>query len=210
MSNAILYINNSTTEAEINISGTSWVAVDPDNDTLIFSEGGSGVADGEDLPTEEELNRAATQLSAIAEVVVSKYFLADNNVNLLKEIMNAGNQNKQYAFAVDFDGATASEPQLEAWDNEDLDSYIDPSLGSGTPANSWYKAVATKSALPGADWTGTPLAGSGAGNIVLLNEGNGALSVADTLYFNFKIEIPAGYVTPAAHTPVLTVTYLTN
>ena len=210
MTSAILYINNDTTELPIGSSGVTWRDVVPGYDTLIFSNGGSGVADGEDIPTDEELNRAATQLDDSDPVNVSKYFIADLSEDKLYQIKNAGNQDKQYAFGIAFDGATATEPQLEAWDNDSMDSYIDPCLGTGVPASSWYKAVCTTLGVPGADWTGTPLAGLGASNILLLNNGNGALTGVTNLYFNFKIVIPGGYLTPAAHTPSLVITYTTN
>jgi hypothetical protein len=83
-------------------------------------------------------------------------------------------------------------------------------LGAGTPAGSWYKAVCTTAITPGAVWTGTPLAGSGVSNVVLLNDGSGALSAATDLYFNFHVKIPAAYSTPASYLPVLLVTYTTN
>ena len=204
MTTLTLYINNNTE------GSPTWVDVDLYNDEFIFTAGGSGVADGEDIPTEGELNRAAVQLSETVEVVVSKYLLSDYSADLLKEIKTAGNQNTRYAFKCTFDGATATEPQLEAWDNIDMSSYVDPSLGSGTPSNSWYKAVCTTTSSPGSDWTGTPLAGSGASNIVLLNDGNGAIVAAGDLYFNFKIIIPAGYVIPAQHIPIILITYTTN
>ena len=210
MTNLILYINHTSTDSVID---GNWIAVDDVNDSFIFSTGsaaGQGVSDGDSIPSEALLNRYAVELDSVNPVTVPKYFLADNSVNLLKEIYLAGDQNKQYVFGCSFDGATATEPQLEAWDNEDMDSYADPSLGFGVAASSWYKAIATTSALPGASWTGVSLAGNGASNIVLLNEGNGALTLSTDLYFDFKIIIPGGYVTPAVHTPILAVVYTTN
>jgi len=210
MANATLYINNSTDELEIGASGSSWKEVASGYDTLIFSSGGAGVADGEDIPTTEELNRAGVQLDDSNPVVVSKYFLSDFSADLLYEIKNAGNQEKRFAFGVSFDGATADEPQLEAWDNDSMNSYADPALGNGTPASSWFKAICTTTNTPSADWTGTPLAGDGVSNVLLLNDGNGALSGADNLYFNFKVIIPGGYDVPASHNPVLVITWTTN
>ena len=205
-----LYVNNIADELAYDISGSDWIVVDPNADYFIFSTGSVAVADGVAIPSETELNRAAVQLDADNPVNVAKYFLADDTDNKLKEVINAGNQDKQYAFACVFDAATASEPALEAWNNNDADSYNAVELGSGTPANSWYKATCTNEGTPGADWIGTPLAGSGASNILLLNNGDGALSVAGELYFNFKIVIPGGYLTPALHSPVLAVTYTEN
>lgn len=210
MTDLTLSINNSTQDSELNATGTTWVEVDATYDSFIFSNGGAGVADGDDTPTDTELNRSAVPLSDSVAVVVPKYFLLDFSVDLLKEVKLAGNQNKQYVFACSFDGATASEPQLEAWDNTDMNSFSDPGLGAGIPASSWYKGVTTTTSLPGADWTGTPLAGNGASNVIYLNDGNGALTGADILYFNFKIVIPGGYLVPAVHTPTLVITYTTN
>jgi len=210
MSTAKLHINHSSTDSPFGTTGVDWVEVNSVNDTFIFSDIGVGVADGEDTPTDVELNRAAVQLSATLDVEPEAYFLLDYSEDELKEIFMSGNQNKRYVFCVELDGATATEPQVEAWDNSSQNSYANPCLGSGVPAASWYRAVATKSALPGVDWVGIPLGGNGASNIVLLNEGNGALLVADNLYFNFKITIPAGYIIPAIHTPVFVVAFTTN
>lgn len=210
MTNATLYINNDTTDLPIGSSGVTWREILPGYDNLIFSNGGTGVADGEDIPTDEELNRAATQLDANDPVVVSKYFMTDLSEDKLYQVKNAGNQQKRYAFGVSFDGETATEPQLEAWDNDSMESFVDPALGNGVPASSWYKAICTTTDTPVADWTGISLAGSGASNILLLNDGNGALTGAGNLYFNFKVIIPGGYLVPAAHNPVWVVTYTTN
>ena len=86
-----------------------------------------------------------------------------------------------------FDGATASEPVLECWDDDDLDSYDYTCLGAGTASSSWVKAVCTTTSSPGADWTGTTMAGSGSGYYLELNDGNGALTEATDLYWQMKI-----------------------
>jgi len=91
-----------------------------------------------------------------------------------------------------------------------MNSYIDPCLGQGVASASWYKAICTTTSTPGADWTGISLAGLGASNVLLLNDGNGALTAAKNLYFNFKVVIPGGYLIPAVHTPMLVCTYTTN
>lgn len=210
MTSLTLYINNTIQESPLGTSGADWIEVNPTYDSFIFTEGGPGVADGDDTPTDEELNRAAVQLSESVAVVVPEYLLLDVSENILKEIKNAGNQEKRYAFCCYFDGATASEPQLEAWDNASVNSYADPGLGNGVPASSWYKGICTTTDTPAADWVGTPLAGLGASNVLPLNDGNGALSGAGELYFNLKIVIPGGYVTPAVHTPIIMCTFTTN
>ena len=119
-------------------------------------------------------------------------------------------ENKRYVFAFSFDAATASEPQLEAWDNSSHNSSDVHALGNGTPANSFVKGVCTTASLPGASWAGSAIAGA---NVLLLNNGNGALAAlasgetSQELYANLKMVIPAAYATPAAETFVLTVRY---
>ena len=213
MTSLNLLINHSTQDSIIGSSGTDWITVDPNYDVFIFSGGsilGGGVSDGDAIPTQTLLNRYAVQLDPVNPVIVPHYFLADYSSNLLKEIKLAGNQNKRYSFAAQFDGATATEPQLEAWDDLNMSSIITPGLGAGVPANSWYRAISTNLSLPGANWVGTPLAGSGSINVLLLHNGAGALTVATNLYFNFKIVIPGGYVTPVISTPILAIVYTTN
>jgi len=209
----ILRINRSSTDKAYadQLSGEDYYTSFESGDKFIFSEGSAVVADGEAIPDEVELNRAAIDLSGIVtSYEVPHYFLADSSANLLREIALAGSEDNQWVFACSFDGDTASEPQLEAWDDSDLDSFITQALGLGTPANSWYSAICTTTSTPGASWTGTKLAGSGASNVVLLNDGSGALSVATDLYFNLKIVIPSGITTPSIQTPVLCVTYTTT
>jgi hypothetical protein len=55
--------------------------------------------------------------------------------------------------------------------------------------------------------TGSWLPISGASNVILLNEGVGAVLAATQLYCNLKIVIPAAYATPAAESFVLTTRY---
>jgi len=210
MANVKLLINNTNSDTPVANIGTDWIEVDPVLDYFIFSQGGGAVADGEEIPTNDILNRYAVQLDADNIVIVPKYFLADVSEDKLKEIKLAGNQNKRYVFAVSFDGATATEPILECWDSPSMSSIDSPALGEGTPNLSWYLGVCTTDALPGEDWVGVPLAGDGVFNTLLLNNGAGALTEAEELYFNLKIAIPAGYTTPGLHTPVMVIIYATN
>lgn len=209
MSNLILRINNSSTDSSYASAPSNFISV-ADDDSFIISDGSDSVKNNAAIPTDEQLNLAAPLISATLPVIVGKYFLADVSAGLLKEIYLAGNQNKQYVFCCSFDGATSSEPVLEAWDNDDMDTYTSVCLGTGTPNQSWYKAVCTTTSTPGADWTGTPLAGNGSSNIVQLNNGSGALSGASDLYFNFKVIIPAALSTEGLETPVLCITFTSN
>lgn len=203
-------VNHSIADAEYNTSGVDWVDVNLDNDTLIFSAGSDAVADGEVIPGESELNQAGIRINEGNEVIVDKYFLADANANLLKEVFNMGNQNKQYVLAFSFDGATASEPVFEAWDDNNLNTIVTIPLGEGTPGASWIKGKTTTGGAPGVDWVGIALAGASGSNFLELNDGDGALSLAGVLYCNLKIIIPASIIESGAFTPALVCKYTTT
>lgn len=188
--NLDIWVNAGVSDVVLGTSGADWVEVDVDNDFLIFSAGSDTVKDGEPIPSETQLNQAGILLTG-SEITVSKYFLADNSVNLLKQIHNMGAGNYRYVLAFDFDDATASEPVLEIWDDNDLDSIDNVTLGEGTPSLSWWRGITTTDALPGVGWTGSRLAGSSDGNFLWLNNENGALSGADTLYCQLKIVLPS-------------------
>jgi hypothetical protein len=209
MTNLVFRVNKTSTDSNYATAPANFKTAVPANDSLIFSAGSDVVADGLAVPTQAEINRAATQLGD-DPIEVAKYFLASAGDNLLYQIFNAGSVDKRYVFCASFDGATASEPQLEAWDDSTMLTHALDCLGGTTPANSYYRAISTTGSTPGASWTGTPLAGSGSSNIILLNNGSGALSAATDLYFNFKILIPGGLTTPQLYQPILVVVYTTN
>jgi len=204
-------------DADVNYETTpaDYIALDLANDYLIWTEGDSTV---KDLMTHEpiasELNAAATKIDPDVPKTVAKCLLMDDSHDVggsyYTHLVKGIGLNKRYVFAFSFDGATASEPQLEAWDNSSHNSIANHALGAGTPANSFVKAVCTTASLPGASWAGSALAGA---NILQLNNGNGALAelasgeTSQELYANLKMVIPAAYATPAAETFVLTVRY---
>jgi hypothetical protein len=188
-----IYLNCDTVDSPLLTSGIDWVQMDEDVDYLVLLTNGSvNVADGQPIPSTTQLNQAGLVLTGV-EQVCTKYFLADDSVNLLKQIHNMGAGNKRYVFAFDFTEATgtASEPVLEAWDSVSMDSIDDVVLGEGTPSSSWIAGIVTTDALPGVGWSGVRLAGDSAGHFLNLNNGNGALTGADTLYCNLKTIVPA-------------------
>jgi len=203
-----IYVNNGTSDLELNISGSSWVEIDTTNDEIIFTDGSDTVKDGEAIPSDTQLNSAAPILDS-TEQTIPMYLLSDNSASALKEIHNMGAGNYRYVMAFEFDGSTVSEPVLEAWDDTDLDSVDSVPLGSGTPSSSWFRGVTTTAALPGAAWTGSRLAGSSDGNFLWLNNESGALSVADVLYCQLKLVIPATQQDAGSTNPVLAVKYAT-
>ncbi|MGD2072069.1 MAG: hypothetical protein PVG65_01080 [Candidatus Thorarchaeota archaeon] len=205
-----IYANTGTSDVEVGDSNADFTEIDVDNDELIFSAGSDSVADGEPIPSDTQLNQAGLLLvTPRAEQTYDKYFLSDNSAGILKEIHNMGAGNYRYVLAFSFDGATASEPVLEVWDDSDLDSINNVSLGAGTPSNSWFRGITTTGALPGASWTGSRLAGSSDGHFLYLNDENGALSGADILYCQLKVVIPASQTDAGANTPVIAIKYAT-
>jgi len=202
-------VNTGNTDLAYGISGSEWVDIVPASDYLVFSNGSDVVADGETIPSESDFIQAGVLLTGI-EQTVSKYFLADQSANQLKEISLMGNVDAQHVFAFDFDGATASEPVLELWDDSGLDTIDGTTLGAGTAANSWWRGITTTTASSGTNWVGSRLAGSGEGYFLWLNNQNGPLSVADTLYCQLKVVVPASAVTGGSAAPKIVVKYASN
>ena len=165
---------------------SNWVVIDRDNDTLRFLD---------DQQTDGDALTGAVYPAVIpssGSIEVPKTFIADASAGVFDQVPLAGTTaggqsggNTRYVFAIYFDGATATVPYLEAWDDSDHDSTDSDFLGGGTAADSTLRAIATTNAAPGsATWGGTPLAGSGASNRIALD--SGALAGAKNVYFNIK------------------------
>ena len=210
MTNLSILVNYVDSDVNYETTPADYIALDLTNDYLIWTEGDATVKDlMTHAPTPEELNAAATKIDPDNPVTVAKCLLMDYSHDVggayYTHLVKGMAENKRYVYCFSFDGATASEPQLEAWDNSSHNTTNNHVLGNGTPANSFVKGVCTTASLPGAGWAGAALAG--VSNILQLNNGNGALVGAGDLYANLKIKIPAAYATPAAETFVLTVRY---
>lgn len=205
--NVTIAVNTGT--SDVVYGGVDWVDIDTENDYIVFTAGSNTVQDGETIPNSDKLNQAGIVLTG-AEIIVSTYLLADADANELKEIHNMGNQDKRYVVAFNFDGATTSEPVLEVWDDVNMDSIDLPCLGSGLASSSWIKGVVTTSNSPGDNWIGSPLAGSSAGYFLELNNGNGVIDSATTLYCNLKLVIPASQTESGANQPIMVCKYTTN
>jgi len=184
-----------------------YITMDLTNDYLIWSKLLADLMTHE--PTSDELNAAAEIIDPAVNVIVAKCLLMDYSHNVggsyYTHLVKGMSENEKYVFCFSFDGPTATEPQLEAWDSSAHTTYVKNVLGAGYPANSMLKGICTTISLPGAGWPGIALAGGS--NVILLNNGSGALTVAKDLYANLKIVIPAAYVTPAAETFVKTIRY---
>lgn len=202
-------INCDTDDLPKGSSGVDWVDMVTTSDYIVMSKGSLIVADGESIPSSSELTSAGLLIDG-SQQICDKYFLADVSAGILKQIHNMGNLNKQYVMAFDFNGATASEPVLEAWDNASMNTITGTVLGGGVASSSWLRGITTTTSAPGADWVGSRLAGSADGYFLYLNDQNGALSVADVLYCNLKLILPASQATAIASTPILVCKYTSN
>ena len=204
-----LVVKSNTTANDTTDSG-NFVTVDLTNDKFIWSDGSSAVADGQDTPSDAELNEAAPLVPASVEYEVPYLFLLDFSATgqELKLMDLAGSLNNRYVLRFEFDGPTATEPTLEAWDDNGHDSNALECLGASVGADSYISVVRTTDGAPGSAWTGTKI--SGASNKSNMNGGSGALGTGShTIYYNIKVDVPVG-ATPAAETPVLTIRYTWN
>lgn len=190
-------------------------------DYFIWTKGNATVKDRMTTePTPTQLNEASTIISTTEDTQVDLCLVMDYSHDwenaYYTYLVKGMSENKRYVFAFSFDGATATEPQLEAWDDENHNSTDKNVLGAGTPADSMVKAVCTTNALPGVDWAGNAIAGSDSARVLNLNAGSGALGsvpsaqTTQELYANIKIVIPQSYATPAVETFVSTVRFTWN
>jgi hypothetical protein len=204
-----LLIRTNIVDADIAYVTTpaDYITMDLTNDYLIWSKTLADCMTHE--PTADELNAAAEIIDPSLAVTVTKCLLMDYSHDVggsyYTHLVKGMGDNKKFVYCFSFDGATATEPQLEAWDSSAHSTCVKNVLGIGVPANSMLKGVCTTTTLPGTGWVGTALAG--ASNVLLLNDGLGAILLASDLYANLKIVIPAAYTTPAAETFIFCVRY---
>jgi hypothetical protein len=204
-----IYLNTNTVDSPLG-GGGEFLQMDVDVDYLILLTNGSvSVADGQPIPSTTQLNQAGLVLTGV-EQTCSKYFIADNSANLLKQLDNMGAGNKRYVIAFDFtESETATEPVLEAWDDISMDSVDSIVLGDGTPSSSWIACVCTTDDSPGPGWPGKRLAGDTSNHYLLLNSGNGALVAPKTLYAQLKVVVPATEVNGGSENPIIVCKYTT-
>ena len=195
-----------------------YITLDLAHDYLIWSEDLADRLPAE--PSPADLNAHAVIIDNDAEKLVPECLVMDYSGDwggaYSTYLVKGMGENKKYILCFSFDGATANEPQLEAWN--DVTHTLTPAkhvLGYGTPANSMVKAICTTVNAPGANWAliggaGIAIAGNDPARIVKLNGGLGALSVAGNCYANIAIVIPMAYATPAVESFVHTVRYTWN
>jgi len=206
-----VYINTDAQDEVLGTSGISWEEFSEGNDSLVFTAGNTEVQDGADTPSQAELISAGIILDG-SQVILDTYLLQDTSENLLKSINNMGNLNKSYVIAFEFDASSASEPVFEVWDDANLNSANGAFLGSGTPSSSFVRGITTTTTPPGSNWiTGaTRLAGSSDGNFLYLNDGQGFLTEAKTLYANICVVVPSSQTTGFSANSVFVAKWLEN
>lgn len=210
MANLAIHVNVSASDQPLNTSGIEFIEFSSGNDIIIFTAGNASVADGADIPTQQELISAGIELTG-AEIIISNYLLQDTGSNILKSIDLMGDLDSRYVLAFDFDDATASEPVLEVWDDDNFNTITGTMLGAGTPSQSFIRGITTTDGSAGAaGWAGSRLAGSASGNFLFLNNQNGALVAAETLYATLKVIIPASQTTGFSASPVFVCKFLSN
>jgi|SRR3972149_3271764 len=195
-----------------------YIDMDLVNDYLIWSE------DLQDLlthePSTDELNTHAVIIDADADKTVPECLIMDKSHDFggsyYTHLVKGMGENARYVFGFSFNGATATEPQLEAWDDSTHSTFAKNVLGLGVDGDSMVKAVCTTGGLAGSAWVGTAIAGSDVARVLPLNDGLGALDalgsgiLSQELYANIKIVIPQNYATPSVETFVLCVRFSWN
>jgi len=206
--NCVVHVNKSAVDNPKSTHPANYVQMDLANDKLIFSAGSAAVADGQPTPSSAELNEAATIIQAVPVEIAHTFLLDVSNIGAeLREMLMANSGANRYVICLAFSGATASEPTLEAWDDDTHVTANLNCLGLGTPADSMLKAVLTTGGAPGPGWAGTPIAGGAAPNLILLNGGGGALGGATDVYVNIHWDVPGAFLSPFIESPVLSVRF---
>jgi len=201
----IIRVNVTNNDNEYPGNESDYVLVNLAADKLIFSKGSSEVADGEGTPTDLELTNASMQFSSSEQEIPHTFLLDVSEVGAeLKEIFMANSGNYRYVFNAYFDGETATEPTLEAWNTNSHVLADLNCLGSGNPDNSMLNGIATTFSSPGSNWVGSPIAGL---NVIGLNNGGAVPGGGGNLYFNLHWNISAAYPTPFVETPVITIRF---
>jgi len=205
----VTFLYNHSLNDVVNSGGASgdgnWEVLDSVNDKISFQ--GTGTNDGDPntsksvfvIPESSSKEIPDQFINDYSESEWAKVYLGGSDAN------QGGGGNNRYVYGVYIDGETSSAPALQAWDDDDHASYDLEVLGSGTPASSMVRAIATTNGAPGSEWAGTPLAGAGVSNSILLDIA--ALSGAKMLYWNMRLLIPYT-ANPLATFPVLSVYFM--
>jgi len=204
--NVIVRINHADASHSYASNPGDYIDVDLAADRIIWTAGSAAVYNHCGYsPSASQLNVAATLITGV-DVEVAECFLDDvSSVDKLHTVIGMGSNASRYVFCFSFDGATATEPTLEAWDTSAHSTFNLYVLGNGGINDSMIHAICTTAGAPSSGWSGTSIAGSG--GVINLDNGGGALSGAADLYANIYIKIPASFPTPEASTPVLTIRY---
>ena len=108
-------------DADVNYTTTpaDYITLDLTNDYLIWSKTLEDLMTHE--PTADELNAAAEVIDPDVVVTVTKCLLMDYSHDVggayYTHLVKGMSENKKFVYCFSFDDATATEPQLEAWDS---------------------------------------------------------------------------------------------
>jgi hypothetical protein len=217
MTNVEILINTEDASLTYKDEPTHYKKLNISNDFLLWGEETVRIHDGaEGIPSEIDLLESATVIDPINSRKVSKCFLFKPDEGLggkLFEVDGMG-MDKPYVFAFSFDGPTASEPQLEAWDDISHQTINFHVLGNGNGENSFISGVTTNVTSPGPSWGGEPIAGSE--YPLLLNDDLGPLedlpsgTDSQELYCNLKISIPPAYSEAGVENFIFSLRYTWN
>lgn len=210
------YINEVDATKDYDTEPTHYKELDLTDDYFIWTGGNDDVKDGEDEPTEDELNDASTIIHDTDETQVAHCLMYDDSADEQREVIGMG-ENKKFVFCFRFDGDTASEPRLEAWDDDTHTTIDKHCLGDGTPLDSMLKGACTTFNPPGVNWAkngGTHTELAGGSNYLGLNNGSAITLVSGEtyreLYANLAIVLEGGDTDPGVFSFVWTIRYTWN
>ncbi|MDO8137236.1 MAG: hypothetical protein Q6354_06305 [Candidatus Brocadiales bacterium] len=161
----------------------------------LFAPTGQAASDGNPTNTRDNIVVPDTGSVEVDETYI-------DNGTTIEQVPQAGtNQGKQsggatrYVFCLHFDGPTTGPVYLECWDDSNHLTTTSKVLGSGVPANSFIKGIATTGGAPAnPDWVTSGeakgLAGSADANRLILSAT--PLTGPKELYFNLAVRVPAG------------------
>jgi hypothetical protein len=147
MTDLTMRINYVDADLAYGDTGAGYINLDLDQDYIIWTSGSDIVKNlMTHEPTNAELNEASTIIED-SDTTIPLCLLMDYSHNVggsyyTHTIVGMG-ENKQYVFNFSFNGPTATEPRLEAWDDDTHTSINGHVIGNGTPTNSMVKAKCT-------------------------------------------------------------------
>ncbi len=141
MSTLKFLVNIVDADIAYSVTPADYGEVDLTNDYLIWTKGNATVKDlMTSEPSASQLNAAAELIDPSVAVTVSKCLWMNYSHEIFgsyyTHLVKGMGENKKFVFAFNFSAATATEPQLEAWDTSAHTTILLDVLGAGTALNS--------------------------------------------------------------------------